>query len=590
MKSALNVLKNYFGYSEFRKGQEEIINEIIKGNDVVSIMPTGGGKSICYQVPALIMDGITIVISPLISLMKDQVDALNSIGIESSYINSSLSNLEIKDAFKRIQNGDVKILYVAPERLNSVEFLNVISDINISQVAVDEAHCVSTWGHDFRSSYKNINRFINLLKTRPIVSAFTATATKEVREDIVKLLGLYNPKIFVAGFDRENLKIIIKKGINKRQYILDYVKENKDESGIIYCATRKDVDSLYELLKSKGISVGKYHAGLLDEERKENQEDFVYDKKNLMIATNAFGMGIDKPNIRYVIHHSMPKNIEGYYQEIGRAGRDLEKSECILLFSPGDVQTQKYIIETGTLNLQRKMNELSKLQIITDLVYNNGCYRKFILEYFGEELKEDCNNCSNCESIGEIVDKTIDAQKVISCIYRMKRPYGIGMIVDVLRGSKSKKIIDFKFNELTTYGIMKDYSREELKDFINTLISHRYVNYGGEYAVVKQNKKSLEIIRGNEKVLFREERKIKKLSENNDLFNVLKDVRRNIALEEKVPPYIVFGDNTLREMSVKMPLNNTQLIEINGVGEKKIEKYGEIFLEKIKQYIDEKGA
>lgn len=587
MNNALKVLKSYFGYSNFRKGQENIINEIVNRNDVVSIMPTGGGKSICYQVPALIMDGITIVISPLISLMKDQVDTLNSVGIESAYINSSLSSLEIRNVFKKIEDGDIKILYVAPERLESMEFLNIISNTNISQVAVDEAHCVSTWGHDFRSSYKHISRFINLLKIRPVVSAFTATATREVREDIVNLLGLNNPKVFVAGFDRENLKIVIEKGVNKKQYILDYVMENKDESGIIYCATRKEVDSLYELLKSKGISVGRYHAGLSDEERKENQEEFVYDKSNLMIATNAFGMGIDKPNIRYVIHYNMPKNIEGYYQEIGRAGRDAEKSECILLFSPGDVQTQKYIIDTGTLNPQRKMNELSKLQTMTDLVYCNGCYRRFILEYFGEELKEDCNNCSNCESTAEVVDKTIDAQKVISCVYRMKRPYGIGMIVDVLRGSKNQKIIDFKLNELTTYGIMKDYSKEELKDFINTLISHGYINYGGEYPVVKKNRKSLEVIKGNEKVLFKEERKIKRLDTNNDLFAILKDIRMDIAMEEGVPPYIVFGDNTLKEMSVRMPVNNTQLIEISGVGEKKIERYGEKFLDKIKEYVDE---
>ena len=587
MKKSIEVLKNYFGYSSFRKGQEKIINEIINGNDVVSIMPTGGGKSICYQVPALLMDGITIVISPLISLMKDQVDTLNGTGIQSAYINSSLSNLEIQDIFKNIEDKNIKILYVAPERLESMEFLNVISNINISQVAVDEAHCVSAWGHDFRSSYKYISKFIQLLKNRPVVSAFTATATKEVREDIVKLLDLKNPKVFVAGFDRENLKIIIEKGVNKKQYILDYVKENKDVSGIIYCATRKEVDMLYDLLNSKGILCGRYHAGLSDEERKRTQEDFVYDKINLIIATNAFGMGIDKPNIRYVIHYNMPKNIEGYYQEIGRAGRDFEKSECILLFSPGDVQTQKYIIETGTLNPERKINELSKLQTMTDLVYSNDCYRKFILSYFGEELKENCNNCSNCESSGEVVDKTIDAQKVISCIYRMKRPYGIGMIVDVLRGSKNQKLIDLGLNKLTTYNIMADYSKEDLKDFINTLISHGYINYGGEYPVVKPNSKSLNIIKGNEKVLFKEKRKIKKLNDNNELFIILKDLRRNIAAKEGVPPYVVFGDNTIKEMSVRMPINNTQLIEISGVGEKKIEKYGEVFLDYIKNYMKE---
>lgn len=586
MKDALKVLKSYFGYSSFRKGQEDIINEIINKKDVVSIMPTGGGKSICYQVPALILDGITIVISPLISLMKDQVDGLNSIGINSAYINSSLSNLEINDILLKVKNEDIKILYIAPERLESMEFLNAISNAKIAQIAVDEAHCVSQWGHDFRSSYRRISRFINILKERPIVSAFTATATKEVREDIVKLLDLNDPKVFISGFDRENLKIIIEKGINKKAYILNYINANLDASGIIYCATRKEVDSLYELLDERGLSVTRYHAGLSDEERKVNQEDFVYDRKNIIIATNAFGMGIDKPNIRYVIHYNMPKNIEGYYQEIGRAGRDSEKSECILLFSPGDVQKQKYIIDMGTVNPTRKVNELEKLQTMTDLVYYTGCYRRYILNYFGEELKDDCGNCSSCEFDGEVIDKTIDAQKVISCVYRMKRPYGIGMIIDVLRGSKNKKLIDFKLNELTTYGIMKDYSKEDLKEFINTLIANGYLNYNGEFPVVTPNEKSRNIVMGEEKVLFKEERKVQRIVEDNELFIILKSLRREIAENEGVPPYIVFGDNTIKEISVRMPITKDQLLDISGVGEKKIDKYGDEFIKAVKEYIE----
>lgn len=586
MKDALNVLKSYFGYSSFRKGQEEIINEIINKKDVVAIMPTGGGKSICYQVPALILDGITIVISPLISLMKDQVDGLNSMGINSAYINSSLSNLEINDILLKVKNEDIKILYIAPERLESMEFLNTISNAKVAQIAVDEAHCVSQWGHDFRSSYRRISKFINILRERPIVSAFTATATKEVREDIVKLLDLNNPKVFISGFDRENLKIIIEKGINKKAYILNYINANLDASGIIYCATRKEVDSLYELLDERGLSVTRYHAGLSDDERKVNQEDFVYDRKSIIIATNAFGMGIDKPNIRYVIHYNMPKNIEGYYQEIGRAGRDSEKSECILLFSPGDVQKQKYIIDMGTVNPTRKVNELEKLQTMTDLVYYTGCYRSYILNYFGEELKEDCGNCSSCEFDGEVIDKTIDAQKVISCVYRMKRPYGIGMIVDVLRGSKNKKLVDFKLNELTTYGIMKDYSKDDLKEFINTLIANGYLNYNGEFPVVTPNEKSRNIVMGEEKVLFKEERRVQRIAEDNELFIILKNLRREIAENEGVPPYIVFGDNTLKEMSLRMPINKEQLLDISGVGEKKIDKYGDEFIEKVKEYIE----
>ncbi|CUP28624.1 ATP-dependent DNA helicase RecQ [Clostridium baratii] len=586
MKDALKVLKSYFGYISFRKGQEDIINEIINKKDVVAIMPTGGGKSICYQVPALILDGITIVISPLISLMKDQVDGLNSIGINSAYINSSLSNLEINDILLKVKNEDIKILYIAPERLESMEFLNTISNAKVAQIAVDEAHCVSQWGHDFRSSYRRISKFINILKERPIVSAFTATATKEVREDIVKLLDLNNPKVFISGFDRENLKIIIEKGINKKAYILNYINANLDVSGIVYCATRKEVDSLYELLDERGLSVTRYHAGLSDDERKVNQEDFVYDRKSIIIATNAFGMGIDKPNIRYVIHYNMPKNIEGYYQEIGRAGRDSEKSECILLFSPGDVQKQKYIIDMGTVNPTRKLNELEKLQTMTDLVYYTGCYRRYILNYFGEELKEDCGNCSSCEFDGEVIDKTIDAQKVISCVYRMKRPYGIGIIVDVLRGSKNKKLVDFKLNELTTYGIMKDYSKDDLKEFINTLIANGYLNYNGEFPVVTPNEKSRNIVMGEEKVLFKEERKVQRIAEDNELFIILKNLRREIAENEGVPPYIVFGDNTLKEMSLRMPINKEQLLDISGVGEKKIDKYGDEFINKVKEYIE----
>lgn len=589
MNNIIEILNKYYGYKSFRKGQEEIINNIINGNDVLAIMPTGGGKSICYQVPAIAMDGLTIVISPLISLMKDQVDSLNSLGIDSAYINSSLSNIEIQEVYFRLNTGDIKILYVAPERLEGVEFLNIIKSLKVSQIAVDEAHCVSQWGHDFRSSYKRIYNFIEALPKRPVVTAFTATATKEVREDILESLKLRDAKIFISGFDRENLKITVERGVNKNIYILDYIEENKGESGLIYCSTRKEVDKLCDLLKANGINALSYHAGLSDMERKKNQEDFIYDKVDVMIATNAFGMGIDKPNIRYVIHYNMPKNIEGYYQEIGRAGRDGEKSECILLFSPGDVQTQKYIIETGTTNPFRKRNELEKLQSMIDLVYSNGCYKKYILNYFGEEREEDCNNCSNCLFDGELIDKTIDAQKVISCVYRMKRPFGIGVIVEVLRGSKNKKLIEQGLDKLTTYGIVKDYTKDELKDFINTLISHGYINYGGEFPVVTPNKNSLKVVKGEEKVYFKEARKVKKITTDNDLFGLLRGLRMYLAGEEGIPPYMVFGDNTLKEMSTRMPLTKEQLLDISGVGEKKVEKYGEKFIEKIKEYVDEKN-
>ncbi|MCF0149430.1 MAG: RecQ family ATP-dependent DNA helicase, partial [Clostridium sp.] len=430
----LEVLEKYFGYKSFRRGQEKIIDEILKEKDVLAIMPTGGGKSLCYQIPALILDGITIVISPLISLMKDQVDTLNSIGINSAFLNSSLSTYEFNEVMNGIENKKYKIIYVAPERLHSNEFITAITQVKIAQVAIDEAHCVSQWGHDFRVSYKGISTFIDKLIERPIITAFTATASEEVRNDIVNLLRLNNPKIFVTGFDRENLRINVIKGIEKKKFLINYIKDNSKDAGIIYAATRRDVDSLYELLNKNNIKVGRYHAGLSNDERIKCQEEFINDETTVIVATNAFGMGIDKPNIRYVIHYNMPKNIEGYYQEIGRAGRDGEESECIMLFSPADVITQKYLIEVSTEDPLRKNNQYKKLQQMTSLVYINSCYRKYILNYFGDSYEGECGNCSNCLNKGEVKDRTIEAQKVISCIYKMKRSFGVGMIVDVLRG------------------------------------------------------------------------------------------------------------------------------------------------------------
>ena len=558
-------------------------------------MPTGGGKSICYQVPALCLDGITIVISPLISLMKDQVDALKTMGVKARLINSSLSNSEYNEALEEIENDECKIIYIAPERLDSMDFVNIIRGKNISQVAIDEAHCVSQWGHDFRVSYKKIPYFINRLDKRPIVTAFTATASNEVREDIINILNLHNPAVYITGFDRENLSINIVKSSSKNKYTLDYVENHKNESGIIYASTRKEVETIYEGLLKRNYSVAKYHAGLSNEARKEYQENFINDDIKIMVATNAFGMGIDKPNIRWVLHYNMPQSIENYYQEIGRAGRDGEDSECVLLFSPGDVHTQKYLVEVGIENPERKRVQYKKLQQMVDLVYSNTCYRKNILNYFGEIFLDDCNNCSNCLNEGEVVDKTLDAQKVISCIARMKRSFGATMIIDVLRGSKNKKVLDLGFDTLTTYGIMKNYSNEDLKTFINTLVSHGFLdvveNIGprGSFPTIKLNEQSLKVIREEIKVEFKEDKVTKSRYVENELYEMLVSLRSEIAKEEGIAPYMVFGDATLKNMASVYATNKEEMLNISGVGQIKYEKYGNRFEDIIEKYIEEKN-
>ena len=591
----LDILQKYYGYTSFRKGQENIIKSIINKEDVLAIMPTGGGKSICYQVPALCLDGMTIVISPLISLMKDQVDALKTMGVKALLINSSLSNSEYSKVLEDIDNDECKIIYIAPERLDNLEFVNIIRGKNISQVAIDEAHCVSQWGHDFRVSYKKIPHFINKLEKRPIVTAFTATASNEVREDIIRILNLHSPAVYITGFDRENLSINIVKSSSKNKYILDYIENHKNESGIIYASTRKEVENIYEGLLKRNYSVAKYHAGLSNDARHEYQEKFINDDIKIMVATNAFGMGIDKPNIRWVLHYNMPQSIENYYQEIGRAGRDGEDSECVLLFSPGDIHTQKYLVEVGIENPERKRVQYKKLQQMVDLVYSNTCYRKSILNYFGEHFLEECNNCSNCLNDGEVVDKTLDAQKVISCIARMKRSFGATMIIDVLRGSKNKKVLDLGFDTLTTYGIMKNYSNEDLKTFINTLVSHGFLdvveNIGvrGSFPTIKLNEQSLKVIRQEIKVEFKEDKVTKSRYVENELYEMLVSLRSEIAKEEGVAPYMVFGDATLKNMASSYATNKEEMLNISGVGQIKYEKYGNRFEDIIEKYIEEKN-
>lgn len=591
----LDILSKYYGYTSFRKGQEDIINSIVSGKDVLAIMPTGGGKSICYQVPSLCIDGLTIVISPLISLMKDQVDALKAMGIKADFINSSLSSSKYNEVLENINNDEYKIIYVAPERLDSIDFINIMKYKNVVQVAIDEAHCVSQWGHDFRSSYKRIPHFIRSLEKRPIVTAFTATASDEVREDILKILGLVDPNIYITGFDRENLSINIVKSSSKNRYLLEYLEHHKYDSGIIYASTRKEVENIYEGLLKRNISVSKYHAGLSNEERKNNQEEFIKDNIKIMVATNAFGMGIDKPNIRWIVHYNMPQSIENYYQEIGRAGRDGEKSECTLLFTPGDIHTHKYLIDIGIENQNRKLVQYKKLQQMVDLIYSNTCYRSNILNYFGEDTKSSCNNCSNCLNEGIVTDKTLDAQKVISCIARMKRGYGVTMIVDVLRGSKNKKVLDLGFNTLTTYGIMKNYSNEDLKTFINTLVSHGFLeikenpSVRGSYPTVVLNEQSMKVIKNEIKVEFKEDKIIKESRVKNELYERLVELRREIATNEKIAPYMVFGDATLNSMASSYASCKDEMLLISGVGQIKYEKYGKYFEELIKEYVNEKN-
>ncbi|MBZ4688438.1 MAG: ATP-dependent helicase RecQ [Clostridiales bacterium] len=591
LENALKILQNYYGYQTFRAGQEKIIRSILEGSDTFTIMPTGGGKSICYQIPALLLKGVTLVISPLISLMKDQVDSLNNMGLPATYINSSLDYQEVKLRLRKAKNGEFKLIYVAPERLESGRFCELLKFLDISLLAVDEAHCVSQWGHDFRPSYRSISSLIKKLPARPIVAAFTATATAEVKEDVIKLLSLRNPNVYISGFNRENLFFSVVRGENKNDFMMNYVQENKDRSGIIYAATRKEVDRLYKILQEKGYSAGRYHAGLSDEERKKSQEAFIYDDLNIMVATNAFGMGIDKSNVRYVVHYNLPKNMEAYYQEAGRAGRDGEPSECILLFEPKDIMIQKFLIEQTSLSPERKINEYKKLQAMVDYCHTQSCLRKFILEYFGEDdVPDECNNCSSCNDDSELVDITIEAQKIFSCIVRMKEGYGSSLIAQVLKGSKSKKVTEQGFQMLSTYGIMDEYTLKEIKDIINVLIADNYLYLTeGQYPVIKLRKKAVHVLKNKEKVFQRVRKKKEKIPQDDTLFEMLKRLRKDISDREGVPPYIIFHDSTLREMSEYCPTDKEALLKLKGVGEAKLNRYGDAFIDLIKKYVEEKG-
>lgn len=584
MNKIFEILNKYYGYNSFRKGQYEIISNILRGRDSFCILPTGAGKSICYQIPALMFNGITIVISPLISLMKDQVDNLNSNGINAQYINST-QKLEVSDEIIELcKKGEVKLLYIAPEKLENEFFKRKLRLLNISQIAIDEAHCVSMWGHDFRKSYGLIAEFIDNLRIRPVVTAFTATATEVVRKDVINLLKLRNPYICIGSFDRENLEIKLYIEEDKLELVKDIIREREGEAGIIYCATRKEVDGLYYYLKDLGYDVLKYHGGLKDSEKEFYQDEFLNENSNVMIATNAFGMGIDKSNIRYIIHFTIPKNIEGYYQEIGRAGRDGLSAKCYLFFNRADIRTLEYLIYT-TVQLNRKEIEIKKLQQMIDFCETKECLRAFILRYFGEQnIREYCTNCSNCLSNDELRDYTIEAQKVLSCVYRSKERYGISVLIDVLRGMVGPKIINDKLNQLSTYGIMKDYSSKFIRDFIKVLIEYGYVSLRqGTYSMLQLNEKSYKILKSDLKVVLKLEADNEEKVLNNMLFNKLKLWRRDVAIQEGVKPYIIFSDATLIELCNKLPQNEEELLEIRGMGEKKFKKYGEKLIELLKE-------
>ncbi|NWQ40642.1 DNA helicase RecQ [Bacillus sp. EB106-08-02-XG196] len=585
-EKAQRLLESHFGYSSFRNGQERAIQSVLAGENTICVMPTGGGKSICFQIPALVLPGTTIVISPLISLMKDQVDALVQVGIPATFINSSLSYHEANERIREAKQGMYKLLYIAPERLESHEFIEDLKQMDIPLVAVDEAHCISQWGHDFRPSYRHIQQMVYSLPQKPNVLALTATATPRVREDICETLDIDEENSIITGFERENLSFAVIKGQDRLHFLRDYIKKNEKEAGIIYAATRKNVDQLYERLKKENINVARYHAGMGDAERIREQDRFLKDEASVMVATSAFGMGIDKSNIRYVLHFQLPKNMESYYQEAGRAGRDGLESECILLYSSQDVQVQRFLIDQSS-DRTRIHAELEKLQQMVDYCHTENCLQEFILKYFGEIETESCGRCGNCLDSRTSIDVTKEAQMVMSCMIRMGQRFGKTLTAQVLTGSRNKKVTEMGFDKLTTYGIMKEKGSKEVSDFIEFLISQELIAIEqGQFPTLFVASKGKDILLGKEKVHRRETVKVREISKDDPLFETLREVRRSIAERENVPPFVIFSDAALKDMCAKLPRTSEDFLGVSGVGELKLKKYGLEFIQAIRQFCE----
>ena len=599
---ALQLLQTYFGYTSFRPDQEAPVESLLKNEDVVAIMPTGAGKSICFQIPALCKSGLTVVFSPLISLMKDQVDGLVDQNIPAALINSTLTQTEFNKTMYDVRSGNIKLLYIAPERLGSNFFCNVLRSMPISQVIVDEAHCISQWGHDFRPSYRLIGDWLASLPKRPVVGAFTATATKAVENDIKTLLGLDHANVYVTGFDRPNLSFSVVRTPKRMDYVVDYVRRHSHENGIIYCSTRKDVERVYDNLTRAGIQTGYYHAGLSDEMRKDMQNKYAFDQLQVMVATNAFGMGIDKSNVRYVLHYQMPRNMESYYQEAGRAGRDGAPAACILLYSGQDVRVHKYLIEQGHLEPQREQVELRKLQSMIDYCFCSTCLRKYMLAYFGEIVPWiECSNCSSCNTKGERVNVTKEAKAIFRAIIATEERYGASMISSIVRGERTDRITRAGLDALSVFGYLSDVGDKEIKGLIQQFVASGYLRSSmGKYPVLSVTAGAEEVLAGHKEVEeIRQEvivpsRKTKKSASisrsevprfgSGGLFEHLRQHRKQLASQLSVPPYIIFPDTVLIDLANIRPKTLGEFGNIKGVGEAKLKKYGLSFLEAISQY------